>query len=268
MDDKKEKSAAYSPDYPSEEDTEDDEIDYSVKPDFYDPDLDTKDETWVHNRIKGRTSDAILSCPACFTILCLDCQQHEKYPTQFRAMFVENCKIKDNQILREKKRKRKNSGGSISLTNASNISETAAIFKPVCCLVCSTEVGVLDEDEVYHFFNVLAINYAKVVSIFQFWEIAGPDLRSYFAPFCLILVDFYPFNKEAELQSKKIFFSLLSPISYPGRKEEDSDEASSQPCSWTTTKCKIKTRQPNPTRKGQRNRKKTQGRYGFSSSIA
>ncbi|XP_068646607.1 LOW QUALITY PROTEIN: uncharacterized protein [Aristolochia californica] len=156
MDGKKEKSAAKSPDYTPENDSEDDEIDYTVKPDFYDPNLDTKDETWVHHRIKGRTSDAILSCPACFTILCLDCQQHEKYPTQFRAMFVENCKIKNNQILREKEKKPKNSRASISSTNASDIPETAATFKPVCCSVCSTEVGVFDEDEVYHFFNVLA----------------------------------------------------------------------------------------------------------------
>lgn len=28
-------------------------------------------------------------------------------------------------------------------------------FKSVCCSLCSTEVGVIDEDEVYHFFNVL-----------------------------------------------------------------------------------------------------------------
>jgi hypothetical protein len=30
----------------------------------------------------GRTTDAILSCPGCFTTLCIDCQQHELYHTQ------------------------------------------------------------------------------------------------------------------------------------------------------------------------------------------
>jgi hypothetical protein len=29
-------------------------------------------------------------------------------------------------------------------------------YHPVRCTVCSTEVGVYDADEVYHFFNVLA----------------------------------------------------------------------------------------------------------------
>jgi hypothetical protein len=53
----------------------DDEIDYSVEPEFYDPDLDDVDERWVSKQRKGRTSDAVLSCPACFTTLCLDCQR-------------------------------------------------------------------------------------------------------------------------------------------------------------------------------------------------
>lgn len=53
----------------------DDEIDYSVEPEFYDPDLDDVDERWVDRQRKGRTSDAVLSCPACFTTLCLDCQR-------------------------------------------------------------------------------------------------------------------------------------------------------------------------------------------------
>lgn len=31
----------------------------------------------------------------------------------------------------------------------------ADTFKRVCCDVCSTDVGVIDEEEVYHFFNVI-----------------------------------------------------------------------------------------------------------------
>ena len=56
--------------------SDDDEIDYSVKPEFYDPKLDDKDELWVQKRRKGHTSDAVLSCPACFTTLCLECQRY------------------------------------------------------------------------------------------------------------------------------------------------------------------------------------------------
>lgn len=55
--------------------SDDEEIDYSVKPEFYDPELDDKDELWAHKKRKGRTSDAVLSCPACFTTLSLDCQR-------------------------------------------------------------------------------------------------------------------------------------------------------------------------------------------------
>lgn len=55
--------------------SDDDEIDYSIKPDFYDSDLDAKDELWVHKKRQGRYSDAVLSCPACFTTLCLECQR-------------------------------------------------------------------------------------------------------------------------------------------------------------------------------------------------
>lgn len=59
--------------------SDDEEIDYSVKPEFYDPELDDKDELWVHNKRKGRNSDAVLCCPACFTTLSLDCQRYIYY---------------------------------------------------------------------------------------------------------------------------------------------------------------------------------------------
>ncbi|KAI3976411.1 hypothetical protein MKX01_008269 [Papaver californicum] len=136
--------------------SDDDEIDYSVKPEFYDPKLDNKDEVWVQKERKGRDSDAVLTCPACFTTLCLECQRHEKYLTQYRAVFVVNCKIKINQVLRPSYQKPKTSNkrgscGGIDEVGAS----TKETFKPVCCVVCSTEVGVIDDDEVYHFFNVL-----------------------------------------------------------------------------------------------------------------
>ncbi|KAJ7954589.1 E2F-associated phosphoprotein [Quillaja saponaria] len=81
--------------------SDDDIIDYTTKPEFYDPDLDDKDEVWVHKKRRGPDSDAVLSCPACFTTLCLECQRHEKYVTQYRAVFVVNCKIQNDQILRQ-----------------------------------------------------------------------------------------------------------------------------------------------------------------------
>ncbi|KAK8698687.1 hypothetical protein V6N13_114796 [Hibiscus sabdariffa] len=136
--------------------SDDDEIDYSIKPEFYDPNLDDKDEIWVQKKRKGRISDAVLSCPGCFTTLCLECQRHEKYVTQYRAIFVVNCKIETEKV-RQEKVKPKKSGKRRRETGEEEAAAGAGVetFKAVCCLVCSTEVGVIDEDEIYHFFNVL-----------------------------------------------------------------------------------------------------------------
>ncbi|GLJ33115.1 hypothetical protein SUGI_0666480 [Cryptomeria japonica] len=60
--------------------SDDDEICYSIKPEFYDHCSDDKDEAWLERRRKGRSSDAILSCRACFTTLCIDCQRNLNYP--------------------------------------------------------------------------------------------------------------------------------------------------------------------------------------------
>ncbi|XBH79109.1 hypothetical protein VPH35_105156 [Triticum aestivum] len=136
----------------------DDEIDYSVEPEFYDPAVDDVDERWAHKQRKGRTSDAVLSCPACFTTLCLDSQRHEKYVNQYRAMFVCNCKVKTDQILREGKGKRKNRKVTAVDSATPEVANKGPVYHPVCCEICSTEVGVFDEDEVYHFFNVIPSN--------------------------------------------------------------------------------------------------------------
>ncbi|KAK8948269.1 hypothetical protein KSP40_PGU004442 [Platanthera guangdongensis] len=146
------------PDDPWEPVSSDDEIDYSIKPEFYDPLLDEKDQRWINKHRKGRSSDSVLSCPACFTTLCFDCQRHEKYVTQYRAMFVVNCNVRSDQILREqmtKKRKFKTRKDSDEIHQDLDNDE---IFRPVCCSVCATEVAVLDKDEVYHFFNVVPSN--------------------------------------------------------------------------------------------------------------
>uniref|UniRef100_A0A803Q790 E2F-associated phosphoprotein n=1 Tax=Cannabis sativa TaxID=3483 RepID=A0A803Q790_CANSA len=137
------------------ESSDDDEIDYSVKPELYDPELDDKDELWVQKKRKGRHSDAVLSCPACFTTLSLDCQRHEKYLTQYRAIFVVNCKVGSKCLLRDSISQLK-SGKRRRETDESEVDQTVGeTFKQVHCMVCSTEVGVMDEEEVYHFFNVL-----------------------------------------------------------------------------------------------------------------
>jgi hypothetical protein len=67
---------------------------------------------------------------------------------------VENCHVLEDQILREQKPK------SESLQVKSSEKETEEekeeIYRPVCCDVCSLEIAVLDSEDVYHFFQVIA----------------------------------------------------------------------------------------------------------------
>eukprot|EP01018_Ginkgo_biloba_P021905 Gb_29533 [translate_table: standard] len=81
-------------------------------------------------------------------------------------MFVLNCKIVANQRLRlpaKSKRKQKNLrkakgqpiGSDTSLPEATEENVKDEVFKPICCSICQTEVAVLDEDEIYHFYNVM-----------------------------------------------------------------------------------------------------------------
>ncbi|KAL7873180.1 hypothetical protein AOLI_G00122510 [Acnodon oligacanthus] len=160
---------------------------------LYDPDEDDRDQAWVdarrkeyrsHRRATSSTekrnksrplpsSDAVLNCPACMTTLCLDCQRHEKYRTQYRAMFVMNCTVSKDEVLKYKSSKQKNRRrkkghqGSVATSTETRAEagltdsrlsgmDEEEIYHPVKCTECSTEVAVFDKDEVYHFFNILA----------------------------------------------------------------------------------------------------------------
>lgn len=117
---------------------------------------------------KVPSSDAILSCPACMTTLCIDCQRHDMYKNQYRAMFVVNCKVVEDEVLRYepsqqqkpgKKRKKPQKGKLVQLTKDNMSSADSSLserYHPVACTECNTEIAVYDNDEVYHFFNVLA----------------------------------------------------------------------------------------------------------------
>ncbi|CAB4483783.1 unnamed protein product [Rhizophagus irregularis] len=101
-------------------------------------------------------TDAILSCPLCFTPLSYHTQRHELYSNQYRAIFVENCKIirtekllYNENRLRNKNRKSKNEKLSNELITGQ---ET---YYSVVFETCGTKVAVIDEDEVFHFFNVI-----------------------------------------------------------------------------------------------------------------
>ncbi|CAG2234945.1 E2F-associated phosphoprotein [Mytilus edulis] len=134
---------------------------------LYDPDLDEEDQRWVDaerqayqlpvpsgSKSKRQNSDAVLNCPACMTLLCLDCQGHDVYENQYRAMFVKNCRVDTSELLKQPLQKKKRTKKQKTLDTTNN--ETEDNFHPVKCTECSTVVGVFDNDEVYHFFNVLA----------------------------------------------------------------------------------------------------------------
>ncbi|NXU64934.1 EAPP protein, partial [Horornis vulcanius] len=144
---------------------------------LYDPEEDSRDQEWVDSQRRGYrnqrrapqqrqakpaavpNSDAVLNCPACMTTLCLDCQRHESYKTQYRAMFVMNCVVNKEEILKYRKkvkRRSKKIKHSKEIGSIQSDQEEEEIYHPVLCTECSTEVAVMDKDEVFHFFNVLA----------------------------------------------------------------------------------------------------------------
>ncbi|XP_076030833.1 E2F-associated phosphoprotein-like [Oratosquilla oratoria] len=173
---------------------------------LYDPKMDEQDQLWVDKRrrsyqVKKKNrlnpdepqllpqSDAVLNCPACLTThLCLDCQRHEKYTNQYRAMFVFNCKVDRTQLLSYPKKETKterlqrikqkrvtqreamslqneapagldaqanSAQGTSTLDSAAENEEWMDNFHPVLCNICGTKVAVYDEDEIYHFFNIV-----------------------------------------------------------------------------------------------------------------
>eukprot|EP00007_Cunea_sp_BSH-02190019_P009054 CAMPEP_0174242262 /NCGR_PEP_ID=MMETSP0417-20130205/27092_1 /TAXON_ID=242541 /ORGANISM="Mayorella sp, Strain BSH-02190019" /LENGTH=282 /DNA_ID=CAMNT_0015321629 /DNA_START=56 /DNA_END=900 /DNA_ORIENTATION=+ len=64
---------------------------------------DERNQRWVQDRCvvcPDVPSDATLSCPSCFTVLCWECQQHARYREQFRALFVTNCRVEHSRVLR------------------------------------------------------------------------------------------------------------------------------------------------------------------------
>lgn len=155
--------------------------------DLYDPGADDEDQKFIDSNRAGfalradvdvhsnqtqqcrkyPNSDAVLNCPACMSLLSLDCQRHETYKTQYRAMFVFNCEVDFAEKLafadkqpRKKRRKAPHARNAAAAQQSTSAADTPAAatetYYNVTCAVCKTQVAVYDEDEVYHFYNVLA----------------------------------------------------------------------------------------------------------------
>ncbi|RIA93695.1 E2F-associated phospho protein [Glomus cerebriforme] len=140
---------------------------------LYDPELDTQDELWMEKKLSQYSSkakqistsklseipggtDAILSCPLCFTPLSYHTQRHELYSNQYRAIFVENCKIIKTERLLYNENKLKNKKRQNKKEESSNEQIIKQeYYYPVECEICGTKVAVMDEEEVFHFFNAI-----------------------------------------------------------------------------------------------------------------
>ncbi|GAM19436.1 hypothetical protein SAMD00019534_026110 [Acytostelium subglobosum LB1] len=130
---------------------------------LYDELEDDKNQQWVDTHLNR--SNAYLSCPCCFTLLCADCQRHDRYKNQYRAMFVKNCKVDFTSRLVHKEEVKSHhdakNNRSSDIHEQEEEEEVDVIeehYNPVRCAVCDTQVAVYDKDEVYHFFNVFPSN--------------------------------------------------------------------------------------------------------------
>jgi E2F-associated phosphoprotein len=117
---------------------------------LYDARADDSDARWVQSHLVYESmpgeNEQQLHCPSCFALLSLQCQPHEYYAGQFRAVFVQNCVVNTSETVRvrveedTKKREGATEGEE---------------YRPVSCKKCFTDVAVLDREEVYHFCNVM-----------------------------------------------------------------------------------------------------------------
>ncbi|KAM7541339.1 hypothetical protein Aperf_G00000042995 [Anoplocephala perfoliata] len=121
---------------------------------LYDPEEDMVNEKFARHlqkvsqngEVGDATTDAILNCPGCMSLLSLNCQRHSKYKTQYRTMFTFNCKVVED-----------GSKGQLAIDPPEEATPADMVgLKQVACEICNTPVGVQESNGVYHLFNVLA----------------------------------------------------------------------------------------------------------------
>ncbi|KAL5970127.1 E2F-associated phosphoprotein [Taenia solium] len=93
-------------------------------------------------------TDAVLNCPGCMSLICLNCQRHSKYKSQYRTMFTFNSKVSEDEVLHPPP--------DYHEVKSAGFMGEMGVFKRVLCEICDTPVGLLDSSGVYHLFGVLA----------------------------------------------------------------------------------------------------------------
>mmetsp|Transcript_15518 Transcript_15518/g.32135 ORF Transcript_15518/g.32135 Transcript_15518/m.32135 type:complete len:274 (-) Transcript_15518:424-1245(-) len=128
----------------------------------------------VVQMLKPRHSDAVLSCPCCFNIVCMDCQKHKRCANQYRAMFVMAVVVdwkhilvydethkglvsKETTILEVEEENETREWDSEAYEEPYGMLKTKdGEYYAVECASCRTQVAALDmKDEVYHFHGCL-----------------------------------------------------------------------------------------------------------------
>lgn len=125
--------------------------------------------------------DQVIAIRLITSNFCFDhIHRHEVYTHQFRAMFVEHCRVVETERLRfpnvpkkannsnnSKKVNKSRSSLSTSLQGSaapengeaqfkpSVYDDQDAVYNPVVCEICNTKVALMDQDEVFHFFNII-----------------------------------------------------------------------------------------------------------------
>ena len=122
------------------DDEDDKEGDPVSEDELYDERKDDKDEKFAQSKRSSHLTDGTLACPSCFTTVCLECQAHAEYETQFRAISAMNVRIKHDKQLRFEE------PGS-----------PPEIYSPVACMVCGFELAVYgpNDEDMFHFFEVI-----------------------------------------------------------------------------------------------------------------
>jgi hypothetical protein len=158
---------------------------------FYDSNLDAEDEAYVYRNMrsgikqnmtviqnktgekvaknvsvyKPRDSDAQLQCPLCFQLVCMDCQRHERYFNQFRAMFVMGITVDwhsklvydESQQALVSKSSDDDDSSTLPLSCPEELTKHVdGEYFSVLCSNCGTQVAALDiKEEVYFFHGCL-----------------------------------------------------------------------------------------------------------------
>lgn len=109
---------------------------------------------------KPRYSDAQLQCPCCFQLVCMDCQRHERYQNQYRAMFVMGVVVDWHTKLVYDESQQALLAMPLSPESESPLDEKTkhveGEYFRVLCGNCRTQVAALDmKEEVYHFHGCL-----------------------------------------------------------------------------------------------------------------